>query len=419
MQKAAEALRRIGVCRLCGGSSLSQYLDFGSVPLGNNLQSGFDEAREAAAYPLVVDRCESCGHFQLAHAVSPELLYATNYTYLSGVGSSFVRHFAEYAAWASDNCGLRGGSLVVDVGSNDGTCLAAFKARGFTVCGVDPESMPAGVANSAGIFTLNRFFDKGAVDEIVVRFGKADFVTSHNVLAHVDDLAETFRCVHALLEEGGYFAFEVGYFREVIEKGCFDTIYHEHLDYHHASPLVEHLRGLGFDVISLAIIAVQGGSLRLLLRKTGRGEVSAAANAFLEDEARSVLGDSKRLVAWSATVMQRMARFGAMVREHQTRGTLVAGYGVPTKATLLMKAAGLGAEQVAFMVEDNPYKVGRFTPGSGIPILPTDELLRRKPGLIVIFAWNFSDDILVKLRSMIDWSAEYLVPLPEIKAGEL
>lgn len=278
-----EEVRAIVACRLCGSGDLSHYVDFGNVALGNNLQESSAAARAASSYPLGLKRCAECGHFQIGHAVAPELLYATNYTYLSGIGPSFVKHFAEYARWAVDKTGLGVGSLVVDVGSNDGTCLKAFQSHGASVCGVDPAALAARIANENAVETINTFFDVHAVAEIIRRHGQADFVTSHNVLAHVDDLAAVFRDIYTLLTDGGYFAFEIGYFHEVLRTGCFDTIYHEHLDYHHAAPLARHLTGLGFDLVDLSVNTIQGGSLRLLLRKTGIGDVSPAAAAFLAE----------------------------------------------------------------------------------------------------------------------------------------
>ena len=204
---------------MCAGEALSRQVDFGEVPLGNNLQESAEAASAADSYPLVLNRCRACGHFQLGHAVAPELLYATNYTYLSGIGPSFVRHFADYSAWVDAQGILPSDALVVDVGSNDGTCLKAFQSRGYRVCGVDPASLAASIANESGIETINAFFDAGAVRQIVARHGQADFVTSHNVLAHVDDLASVFGDIHDLLKDDGYFAFEIGYFREVLPTG--------------------------------------------------------------------------------------------------------------------------------------------------------------------------------------------------------
>ena len=408
-------VRTIATCRLCGASSLQRYVEFGDVPLGNNLQESQEAARRAAAYPLALNRCDQCGHFQLGHAVAPELLYATNYTYLSGIGASFVKHFGEYAQWAHEQTGLAVGSLVVDVGSNDGTCLKAFQDRGSKVCGVDPASLAASIANENGVETINAFFDADAVAEIVRRHGQADFITSHNVLAHVDDLGEVFRNIHALLKDGGHFAFEIGYFREVLRTGCFDTIYHEHLDYHHAAPLARHLTALGFDLVDLSVNNIQGGSLRLLLRKTGQGEVLPQAASFLAEEKQSVLYDDAFLAGWKQRIEHQMAEFHRILRSHADRDATIIAYAAPTKATLLMKMAGLGSEEVAFVVEDNVHKARRFLPGTGVPIKPSAALDGASPDVIVIFAWNFAEDIIAKLHGKFDSPVEVVVPLPELR----
>lgn len=413
------SVRTIRACRLCGAGALQRYVDFGNVPLGNDLQLTQREACRVNSFPLSLNRCRSCGHFQLGHAVDPNLLYATNYTYLSGIGSSFVKHFGQYADWAIAKTGLAANSLVVDVGSNDGTCLQAFQVRGATVCGVDPAALAADIANQSGIETLNSFFDADAVNEVIRRHGRADFVTSHNVLAHVDDLAEVFRNIHALLKDGGHFAFEIGYFGEVLRTGCFDTIYHEHLDYHHAAPLAQHLTTLGFDLVELSVNSIQGGSLRLLLRKTGGGEILPAAAAFLANERQSVLYDEPYLAGWIQSVETRMNAFRRIVHEHVIKGATIIAYGAPTKATLLMKLAGLGGIDVKFVVEDNVHKAGRFLPGTGVAIEPSSALETVNPDVILIFAWNFADDILEKLRGKFKRPVEIIVPLPELRIFQI
>jgi SAM-dependent methyltransferase len=408
------AVRKITACRLCDKTALREHVDFGEVPLGNNLQETAEQARDAASYPLNLMRCMDCGHFQLGYAVDPALMYATNYTYLSGIGPSFVKHLEGYADWVESHCDLPPGAIIVDVGSNDGTALKPFKAKGFTVCGVDPASLAARIANENGVETINAFFDTEAVAEIRRRHGQADYVTSHNVLAHVDDLAAVFRNVRDLLKDGGYFGFEIGYFREVLRTGCFDTIYHEHLDYHHAAPLVRHLTALGFDVLDLSVNAVQGGSLRLLLRKTGEGQVSDQARTFLEEEQSSVLYDESFLASWRKMIDDTMGAFGAALQERAERGARIVGYGAPTKATLLMKMAGIGGDEISYVVEDNPYKVGRFFPGTGVAIKPSAELNDNPPEVLVLFAWNFADDIVAKLKGRFDTPVEVVVPLPKL-----
>jgi SAM-dependent methyltransferase len=407
--------RKISACRLCSGTDVVPYIDFGEVPLGNNLQTTPEAARTAEAYPLTLMRCRTCGHFQLAHAVDPTLLYATNYTYLSGIGASFIKHFDAYAGWLAEHCALPSDALIVDVGSNDGTCLKAFKTRGYRVFGVDPAALAARIANENGIETLNGFFDGAAVEEIERRHGRADVVTSHNVLAHVDDLAAVFRNVHALLKDGGYFAFEVGYFGEVLRRGQFDTIYHEHLDYHHAAPLVRHLTALGFEVLDLSLNEVQGGSIRLLMRKTGQGAVAPAAQAFLAEEAKSVLFDEDFLSNWRRRIEAEMAALRDLLRARIAAGKVVAAYGAPTKATLLMKMAGIGPGDIAYAVDDNPHKTGRYLPGTAVPIRPQTELAAVPPDVVVLFAWNFAADIIGKLTGKFPRAIEIVIPLPELK----
>ena len=419
MQPINESTRALKECRLCGSSDLARFIDFGQVPLGNNLQLTAQQAKEVEAYKLDVMLCYECGHFQLGHAVAPELLYATNYTCLSGIGSSFVKHIAAYAQWIDENCDLPVQEVVVDVGSNDGTCLKAFQVRGHTVCGVDPSSLAAGIANDNGIPTINSFFDSAVVQEIINRYGRVDFVTSQNVLAHVEDLGAVFRNIYDLLKDGGYFAFEIGYFREVLRTGCFDTIYHEHLDYHHAGPLARHLCALGFDLLDLSVNSVQGGSLRLLLKKTGDGAIAEQAQNFLDGEKQSVLCDEEFLSNWPRKIESSMVEFHHLLSEEASRGARIAAYGAPTKATLLTKLAKLGASEIAFVVEDNPHKVGRFLPGSGIPIQLTSELMSFQPEVIVLLAWNFADDIIAKLRGKFNTPVKVVIPLPDLRVVNL
>jgi SAM-dependent methyltransferase len=411
--------RRIAACRLCAATDLDEIIDFGEVPLGNNLQETPSAARAVARYPLDLCRCAECGHFQLGHAVAPEQLYATNYTYLSGIGPSFIRHFDAYANWVAASCGLPKDAVVVDVGSNDGTCLKAFAARGFRVCGVDPAALPAKIANENGIDTINAFFDSKVVDRIKAKYGAADFVTSHNVLAHVDDLAATFANIRALLKPDGLFCFEVGYFKEVLQNNFFDTIYHEHLDYHHAAPLVRHLTALGFAIEDISVNPVQGGSIRVLCRKAETGTVSASALAFLATEQGTILNDRAYLTNWRHEIDAKMGRFRAMLHERAGQQRSIAGFGAPTKATLLMQMAGIGQDDIAYVAEDNALKAGRFLPGTGVPIVLTSQLLSSPPDVLVIFAWNFADDIIGNIRGKLGKPVEVIIPLPEAKSVQL
>ena len=156
MHKLKNSFSEILICRLCNSKNIQKFIDFGSTPLGNNLQEKKEMSQNVESYDLKVMRCNDCQHFQLSVSILPELLYATNYTYLSGIGSSFVEHIKKYVSWVLDKTCLKTSGVIVDIGSNDGTCLKFFKKKGFLVCGVDPAQKPSEIANSNDIFTINK-----------------------------------------------------------------------------------------------------------------------------------------------------------------------------------------------------------------------------------------------------------------------
>jgi len=407
--------KKINSCRLCSSTSLKEFISFGDLPLGNNLLHTKEEAINADKYPLVVNKCTDCYHFQLGHSINPKNLYATNYTYLSSIGDSFVNHMREYAEWVNHKFNLCPDSLVIDIGSNDGLGLKFFKDLGAKVLGVDPAKFASDIANKNNIPTINSFFTKEVVQEILKKYGHADFITSHNVFAHIDNLHDAFKNVHKLLKNSGIFIFEIGYFKNVLEKGFFDTIYHEHLDYHHSAPLINHLQSLGFEIINISTNSVQGGTLRIETRKSNLNIISQDSKNFLAEEKKSIIYDPEFLNNWKENIKINMEILSNNIKKHLENGLKIAGYGAPTKATLLLSLSKLSEDHIPFIFEDNNLKVGRFLPSTGIPIISTKELEFIKPDVIIIFAWNFSDNIILKLKNKINWDLKCIIPLPGYK----
>ena len=409
-----DAYKTINKCRLCGGADLEQFLNFSEVALGNNYQHSFSLAKSAETYPLGVQCCKDCCHIQLTHSIFPSILYATNYTYLSGVGESFVKHLRLYSGWIVERAGLSRGSLIVDIGSNDGSCLSFFKEKGFRVCGVDPASLPAKIANKNGVETINDFFSRDVMENIISAHGKPSLVTSHNVLAHVEDIQMTLHLIYELLEEDGWFCMEVGYFGAVKNRNLFDTIYHEHLDYHHASPLINYLKSIGFFICQVEFNEIQGGTIRLLAQKAKKGGQSQQALDVVEAEKQNSMFKIETLLLWQRDIEKRMSAFRKIVKNAVSEGLSIVGYGAPTKATLLLKLSGLSSDEIDYVVEDNELKVGRFLPETALEIKHSSSLESDHPDIIIIFAWNFYDDIIKKLQGSLNYEVEIICPLPEL-----
>ena len=256
-----ETCRRRETCRLCGGPDLTLVLALTPTPPANAFVDDAAKAASQACFPLDVFFCETCRHVQLLDVVDPAVLFE-NYVYVSGTSPSFVKHFDDYAATLMTRFTPPDGSLVVDIGSNDGTLLAAFQKRGLRGLGVDPARDIAAQATEAGIETFADFFSPHLANRIVNDHGPAAIVTANNVFAHADDLRGVVEGVRTLLAPDGVFAFEVSYLADVVADTLFDTMYHEHLAYHSVKPLEMFFAASGMQLFAVERIASHGGSIR-------------------------------------------------------------------------------------------------------------------------------------------------------------
>ena len=282
---------RRSTCRLCDSSQIEQVLKLTSTPPGNNFLSLDQLKIKENFYPLTLIFCLDCKHVQLAEVVDPKILFQDDYKYVSGTSPVFVNHFKEYSKEISENYDLEEGSLVLDIGSNDGTCLKFFKNLGHRILGVDPATNIASKASSNGIPTIGDFFSEKLAKEQFANFGPAHLITSHNTCAHVDDLVGIFKGVRYWLHDHGIFIFEVGYFVDVFKNNWFDTIYHEHLDYHTISPLVPMFKKLNMEIISVKRISPQGGSIRVIVqKKNGKYQIDESIGKLIAIEEKMGLG---------------------------------------------------------------------------------------------------------------------------------
>ena len=410
--------KRILKCRLCANNEFKNIIDFGKLPLGNNLIKSLNNSLKAKTYPLAMQRCTKCGHFQLTYEVSPKELYEKNYTYLSSIGKAFRQHLNEYTEWSINKCKLKKKSLVLDVGSNDGTCLNFFKSRGMRVIGVDPAKKPAKIANQNNINTINSFFDDNTSQLIIDRYGQVDFITSHNVLAHVSDIISTFKNINRVLKNNGYFCFEVGYFLRVLQNNYFDTIYHEHLDYHHAKSLFPFLIKLGFSVVNVSTNLMQGGTIRVLCKKENKSRLYYQPKLFLKKEDSSILNKPSFLKEWPIEIKKNLGHLEKFIKQHISKGNIVYGYGAPTKVSLLLKHSNL-TKLIRFIIEDNTLKINKYIPKTNIRIVDNKSLKKQQPNILIVFAWNFISDILLKLKKQKYKDIIIVVPLPKFRIIKL
>jgi len=396
-------------CRLCGGSALDVVLQLESTPAANDFVLPDQISKPQEVFPLYLVQCMHCDHVQLPVVLSPQILFS-NYVYVSGTSSKFVKHFENYALEMIQRFNLKPGDLVVDIGSNDGTLLRFFKNAGMRVVGVDPAQLISEHATLSGIETLCAFFDRLTANAILSKHGYASLVLANNVFAHADDLAEIAHGVRDLLHpDSGWFVFEVQYLVDMVENTLFDMVYHEHLSYHSVKPLMNFFSSLGMSLVDVLPVDTHGGSIRGTVAMRKGLEPSISTLRLLERERVFLLGDP------FGDLKRRIGNAREQLNEVLSRviGEVI-GYGAPAKLTTLMYQFNIASNQIKFVVDDSQWKQGMLTPGKHIPVVPPSQLLAREnnPEIIIIFAWNFADQIINKYPQ---FRGSYVVPLPKLK----
>lgn len=403
-------------CRLCGSADLKEALSLAPTPPANAFQATRSAARGQVRYPLTLRHCAECGHLQLVDVIDPEVLFR-DYVYVSGTSPSFVAHFKRYAESVSDRLGLGGDDLVVDIGSNDGTFLRQFADMGCRVLGIDPAEKIAEAATKSGIPTQCAFFDSGLAKSIKAEHGPASLVSANNVFAHIDDLAGVVAGVREVLGDSGLFVFEVSYLVSVVEGTLFDTIYHEHLDYHRVGPLRKFFARHGMTLVDIERVDSHGGSLRGYSRLGDQPASDAVVAAEAAEQAMG-LDDAATFRKFQARIDRTGTELSALLNGLVSAGKTVAAYGAPAKATTLMHQFGLDERVIRYVIDDSPLKQNLFTPGLGIPVVASDVLKTDPPDYLVLLAWNFADPIIQKSQDYLATGGRFIVPLPTLQIRE-
>ncbi|WP_439580175.1 methyltransferase domain-containing protein [Elioraea sp.] len=410
---AVKATRRM-TCRLCGSPKVERVVDLAPIPLSENYTTDAETAKRAERFPVDVYMCAECGHVQQLDVIDPEYLWGS-YTYYSGEAKGMPEHFREMAERMIAAAAPPAGSLVIDIGSNDGSLLRPFRERGFRVLGVDPARAAAERAIAAGVPTETALMSLPLARRLRDAHGPAQIVSAFNVFAHADDLGEMADCVRTLLASEGLFFFEAQYLADIIDGVLIATIFHEHMSHHSVAPLVRFLDRHGLELIAAERAPIQHGSLIGTVQlKGGSRPVGESVRALLALEADRRLGALETLRGFGAKVRQIRERTAALAARWMREGRSIAGFGAARSGPTLIAQLGL-AGAIDYIVDDHPQKVGRYQSGDGIPILPTAELLKRMPDYAVILAWVHAQKIIEGNRDYLDRGGHFVVLCPETR----
>jgi SAM-dependent methyltransferase len=399
-------------CQACAAPLVRSLVDLGLQPLANALVRPERAAEPDPVYPLHARICEACLLVQVEPAVPPEAIFS-DYPYFSSFSPSWLAHCEAFAAEMTEQMALDAKSRVVEIGSNDGALLSRFAARGIPALGVEPARNVAEAAIARGLATEIAYFGAETGRRLAAEGGAADLIAATNVLAHVPDIDDFVAGIRALLKPGGRFVVEFPHLLNLIREVQFDTIYHEHFTYLSLLALRPIFARHGLHMIDVARQPTHGGSLRLFVGRDG--SPGAAVDALVGEEIAAGLDRPEGYDGFQdrvAAVRDGLLRFLA---EARAGGRTVVAYGAAAKGNTLLNHAGVGLDDIAFVVDRNPAKQGRLLPGSRLPIHPVEALIAAQPDYVLILPWNLREEVIAQLPEVAAWGGRFVTAIPEIR----
>lgn len=404
-------------CRSCGSQQLQKFADLQTAPPSNAYLEKTGLQSSEIWIPLRVMVCESCFFCQTEDFVTSENVFTSDYAYFSSISKSWLEHSSQYVELAIEKLSLNSESLVMEAASNDGYLLQYFKAKSIPCLGIEPTHSTAAFANSIGIQTLEVFLGSDSSKDIVSEFGNADLVLGNNVLAHVPDIIDFLKGCDSLLKKSGTITFEFPHLMQLLQNSQFDTIYHEHFSYLSLVSLIPLLTKINLEIYRVEELQTHGGSLRIWIKKTSNGEISIEPTVaqMLAKEIEfglKNLGTYMQFQSKITTIRNNLLKF---LIDAQEEGKKVIGYGAAAKGNTLLNFAGVKNDLLTAIVDQNPAKIGKFSPGSRIPIVDIEIIEQIRPDYILVLPWNLVDEISELLKFTRQWECKLVRAIPDLE----
>jgi len=406
-------------CRLCGSAHLASVVDLGATPPCERFLTAEQLAEPEPTYPLHLRICTECWLAQIPPLITPEETF-TEYAYFSSYSASWVEHAKTFVDGAVERLGLDESSFVVEVASNDGYLLKHVVAQQIRCLGVEPSVNVGQAARDAGVPTKTAFLSPESGRDVREEHGPADLVVANNVYAHIPDIIGFTHGLRTLVADDGWVSIEVQHLLTLIQENQYDTIYHEHFQYYTVESARRALARGGLSVVDVELLPTHGGSIRLWARPDAvAGEPSERMMQVLDAEKAAGLHEMSGYTEFSERVTKVRLELNKFLTDAALEGKTVVGYGAPGKGNTLLNHCGIRPDVLRYTVDRNPYKHGRFTPGTRIPILPPERIEADRPDYVLVLPWNLRKELTAQLSFVDEWGGKLVFPIPHLEIVEV
>lgn len=405
-----------GSCRFCGSTLIHTFVDLGMSPLCESYVSAEQLNHMEPFYPLHVYVCDQCFLVQLLEYVTPKNIFS-EYAYFSSYSESWKQHAREYVEMAIERFRLHEKSQVVELASNDGYLLQYFLERNISILGVEPAANVAAVAIQKQIPTIVKFFGVNTARELLAEGKEADLLLGNNVLAHVPDITDFVGGMKVLLKARGVITMEFPHLMRLMEENQFDTIYHEHFSYLSFLAVEKIFASGGLRIFDVEELSTHGGSLRIYAGHDGdeSKEIHPRVTELRTREERLGFKCLDYYFTFTEKVKETKRKLLEFLIDAKRRTKSIIGYGAPGKGNTLLNYCGIRTDFLNYVVDRNPYKQGKFLPGTHIAIFHPDKIKETKPDYVLILPWNLKKEVIEQNYYIRHWGGQFLVPIPELK----
>ena len=398
-------------CRVCKSKNFQTILKLKDTPFEDQF---LKQKKIQNTFPLEVAMCQSCSYVFLVHVVSPDISYES-YIYESAITIGLTKHFHEYAKEIIDIYNIPKDSLIIDLGSNDGSMLQAFKEKKMQILGVEPAKEISKTANSKGLTTINSFFSSKIADEIILNYGHANVITANYMFANIDNIEDFIIGVKKVLNEDGIFIIQTGYHPLQFEKNMFDYIYHEHFSYFTIHSLEILFKKFKLEIIDAKILHQKGGSIRVTIKKKNNHiKKSKKLQNLIKIELEKSYNSKHIFDHLVSNIDEEKNKLISKIKQIKEEGNKIVGLGASHSTTTLFYHYELN-RYIDALIDDNSKKHGTYSPGFQIPVYDKSYLVNENIKYIVILAWQHQETILKKYQTFIEQGGVVIVPLPFFK----